>query len=174
MTYKSELTLAMTALGRDPLCRFIGYGMRRNGANGTLVGVPQSSIMETTVAENLMVGIACGISLKGYKPLVFIERFDFILNAMDAIVNHMDKIRQLSDDQFKPAAIFRVVVGNKKKPRFTGPTHVQDFTEAMQLLVSFPVVRLTRPEEIAGNYAAAKESLEHGQSTMLVEYKDLL
>lgn len=162
----------MTELGRDPKFRFIGYGMKRNGGGGTFSGVPLSSIVETTVAENLMTGLAIGLSLKGYKPLVFFERFDFILNALDAIVNHMDKMQRISDGQFKPAAIFRVVVGNTKNPRFTGLTHTQDFTEAMRLLVSFPVIKIHRPEEVAGIYAAAKESLELGHSTMIVEEKD--
>lgn len=169
---KAELTKAMTDLGRDPMFRFIGYGMKRNGGGGTFKGVPVSSIVETTVGENLMAGIAIGLSIKGYKPLVFFERFDFILNALDAIVNHLDKMQRISDGQFKPACIFRVVVGNVGKPRFTGPTHTQDFSEAMRLLVSFPVIKIKRADEIENIYAAARESLELGHSTMIVEEKD--
>lgn len=171
---KKELTEAMTALARDPKMRFIGYGLRRNGASGTLAGVPASQIVETTVAENLMMGIGIGLSLKGYKPLVFFERFDFILNAMDAIVNHLDKLQRMSDGEFKPACIIRCVVGNSEKPRFTGPTHTQDFTYAMRELVSFPVVQIHRANTVPNIYAAAKESLDLGHSTMIVEYKDLM
>lgn len=170
---KAELTKAMTALAQDPKMRFVGYGLKRNGAGGTLAGVPTEQIVETTVAENMMTGLAIGLSLKGYKPLVFFERFDFILNALDAIVNHLDKLEQLSDGQFKPACIFRVVVGNKTKPRFTGPTHTQDFSEAISRMVSFPVFRVLHADEIADIYAAAKEHLDLGHSTMIVEKKDL-
>lgn len=171
---KAQLTEAMTALARDPKMRFVGYGMKRNGAGGTLAGVPQEQIIETTVAEGMMTGLAIGLSLKGYKPLVYFERFDFILNAADAIVNHLDKLQRISDGEFKPACIFRVVVGNRLKPRFTGPTHTQDFTDAMQDLVSFPVIRLGANDNVANTYAAAKESLDAGHSTMIVELKDLL
>ena len=170
---KPELTDAMTALARDPLMRFVGYGLKHNGAGGTLKGVPVAQMVETTVAENMMTGLAIGLSLKGYKPLVFFERFDFILNALDAIVNHLDKMQRISGGEFRPACIFRCVVGNKMKPRFTGPTHTQDFTYAMQELVTFPVVRLTHAQDVAHAYEAAKESLDAGHSTILVEYKDL-
>lgn len=169
---KTELTRAMTMLGQDPLMRFVGYGLRRNGAGGTLAGVPSASIVEVTVAENLMSGIAIGLSLAGLKPLVFFERFDFVMNATDAIVNHLDKLRAISDGQFAPACIFRCVVGNKRKPRFTGPTHTQDFTDAMRLLVSFPVVQIMQSSEVERVYEDAKLALDAGHSTMIVEYKD--
>jgi pyruvate/2-oxoglutarate/acetoin dehydrogenase E1 component len=119
----------MESLAADPLVRFVGYGVRIGGrAQGTLKNVPDSQLIEMPVAENLMVGFAIGLALKGLKPVVFIERFDFILNALDAIVNHLDKIETISRGEFKPAMILRIVVGNKSKPLFTGETHTQDFT----------------------------------------------
>ncbi len=179
MTYKGELCSAMTALAADPLVRFIGYGIRIGKAGGTLKDVAESQLIETPVAENLMVGMAIGLALKGLKPVVFIERFDFILNALDAIVNHLDKLNDISRGEFNPCIILRVVVGNKEKPLFTGPTHCQDFSEAMRHLVNFPIFRLTEPDPIQGHYAAALRSLSkpyeaHRNSTMLVEYKDLM
>jgi pyruvate/2-oxoglutarate/acetoin dehydrogenase E1 component len=179
MTYKDSLTAAMNELAQDPLVRFIGYGVRHGGkAAGTLAGVPENQLIETPVAENLMVGLATGLSLAGMRPVVYIERMDFIMNAMDAIVNHLDKIEVLSQGQFRPAVILRVVVGNKNKPLFTGVTHTQDFIQAMALLVSFPVIGLTRQEDIQPHYKLARETISAGGSSrksfMLVEYKDLI
>lgn len=176
MTYKEALTAAMNELAADPLVRFIGYGVRYGArAMGTLKGVRDDQLIETPTAENLMVGVAIGISLRGFKPVVFVERMDFILNAADAIVNHLDKITKLSDGEFRPAAILRVVVGNRDKPLYTGPTHCQNFSHAMRQLVSFPVRELCHAKEIAGAYRGAKQMLDDlGQSTMLVEMKDLL
>lgn len=169
---RKELTAAMTALAKDPKRRFVGYGLRRNGAGGTLAGVQASQIVETTVAENMMTSLAIGLSMHGLRPLVFFERFDFVMNAMDAIVNHLDKMQRISCGEYRPAVIFRMVVGNKCKPRFTGPTHTQDFTYGMQELVTFPIVRITHAHEVENAYAAAAESQALGHSTMLVEYKD--
>ena len=175
MTYKEQLTLAMDNLAADKATRFIGYGVKIGGrALGTLKNVPDAQLIETPVAENLMVGLATGMSLAGLRPLVFIERMDFILNALDAIVNHLSAASKISRGQFRPAAILRVVVGNRHKPLYTGPTHVQDFTEAVRLMVDFPVVRLTEAGQIAPAYFEAHEGLHCGRSTMLVEHKDLL
>ena len=175
MTYKGQLTAAMNLLATDTATRFIGYGVKIGGrAAGTLSAVPDCQLVETPVAENLMVGLATGMSLAGLKPIVFIERMDFILNALDAIVNHLSAARDISCGEFTPAAILRVVVGNKTKPLYTGPTHVQDFTDSVRAMVNFPVLKLTSPDEIVPAYQDALDALSLGRSTMLVEMKDLL
>jgi pyruvate/2-oxoglutarate/acetoin dehydrogenase E1 component len=175
--YKEALTAAMVDLATDPAVRFIGYGVKiGGGAHGTLKSVSESQLIETPVAENLMVGLAIGMSLAGLRPVVFIERFDFILNALDAIVNHLDKIETMSRGQFKPAVILRVVVGNKDKPFFTGATHTQDFTVAIKSMLTpdFLVHQLFSPQEIAFRYDQARAYQVLGRSTVLIEYKDLL
>ena len=94
--------------------------------------------------------------------------------AADAIVNHLDAAAKISRGQFRPAVIIRVVVGNRTKPLFTGHTHTQNFAQAFRALVSFPVVELTQPWEVASRYLAAEMAQRGGISTMLVEFKDLL
>ncbi len=176
LSYKDELTKAMESLAQDPLVRFVGYGVKIGGrAGGTLKNVSDSKLIEMPVAENLMVGFAIGISLKGLKPVVFIERMDFILNALDAIVNHLDKIEALSHGEFRPAIILRIVIGNRSKPLFTGKTHTQDFTPALKSLVSFPVIALHDASQIQREYTAAHDRLGRlSTSTALIELKDLM
>ncbi|MDE1170866.1 MAG: hypothetical protein PW734_06630 [Verrucomicrobium sp.] len=174
MTYREALTHSMEEMARDPATCFIGYGVKYGGkAAGTLKNVPDSQLIETPVAENLMVGAAIGMALKGRKPVVFIERFDFILNAADAIVNHLDKIHAISQGEFSPNIILRVVTGNRSKPLFTGETHVQDFSEAFRSMVAFPVHALRSAEEVSGRYQTAFSGLNK-HSSMLIEYKDLI
>lgn len=178
ISYKEALTRSMTEMAKDPLVCFVGYGVKKGRAAGTLKDVPEAQLIETPVAENLMAGLAIGLSLTGRRPVVYIERFDFILNALDAIVNHLDKFQRLSKEQFSPAIILRVVAGNKNKPLFTGLTHTQDFTDAMRKLVTFPVERLESAEGIEAAYSNAHASLTRkppfNSSTMLVELKDLI
>jgi pyruvate/2-oxoglutarate/acetoin dehydrogenase E1 component len=172
MTYKESLTMAMTRLGQDPATVFVGYNVRYGSlANGTLANVPISQRIETPVAENLMGGMAIGLSLGGLKPVVYFERFDFILNAMDAIVNHLDKMGLMSQGQFNPKVIIRVLVGAKNMPLFTGPTHTQDFSDAFRHLVSFPVIQLkgSGPSP-AETYQWASEM---SSSSMIIEYREL-
>jgi len=174
MTYKESLTAAMTALGRDPLTCFLGYGVTNDKAGGTLAGVSAEQLIETPVAENLMAGLAIGMALTGRRPLVYFERFDFVLNAADAIVNHLDKMALMSRGEFSPAVILRCVVGNTRKPLFTGETHTQDFTDAFASMLRMPVLTCHHASHVESIYAQAQEAQACGGSTMIVEYKDLL
>jgi pyruvate/2-oxoglutarate/acetoin dehydrogenase E1 component len=143
MKYKDAITMGMELLARNPKTMFFGYNVKYGGmANGTLKNVPENQLFETPVAENLMVAVAIGMSLEGYFPVVYFERFDFILNALDAIVNHLEKIKDMSHNEYDPKVIIRAVIGNTKAPLYTGATHTQDFTEALSKLTSIPVVKL--------------------------------
>jgi pyruvate/2-oxoglutarate/acetoin dehydrogenase E1 component len=173
-TYKQALTDSMATLAGDPARRFVGYGLTHGRCAGTLAAARPEQIIETPVAENLMAGAAIGLSLAGLKPVVFIERADFLLNALDAIVNHLDKIALLSRGEFKPAVILRIVVGNSKKPLFTGATHTQNFAFALQQMVSFPVYELLDAEKVETCYLEAVSNQDRGVSTALFEFKDLL
>jgi transketolase C-terminal domain/subunit len=174
MTYRSELTAAMTALAQDTQNRFVGYGLTRGRAMGTIPAEAAPQIIETTLAENHMVGFATGLSLMGRLPVVYFERADFLLHAADAIVNHLDKIAQLSRGRFTPAVIIRVTVGNSLKPLFTGITHTRDYARSFGSMVGFPVQVLFNAADIAPRYAAARKRQLAGVSTMLVEYKDMI
>jgi transketolase C-terminal domain/subunit len=171
MSYKDALIRANTYLAADPKTRFIGYGLLKGRAMGTLVNVPDEQIIEMPVAENLMMGVATGMALAGLAPVVFIERMDFILNAMDALVNHLDKAYDLSDGEFDPKVIIRCVVGNQNKPLYTGATHIQDFSDSLQLMLKMPVFSIKDVENVSRYYNIANAV---NGSCLLVEYKDLV
>ena len=174
MTYKEKIIASMDWLALDHRTRFIGYGLVTGRAGGTLKNVSADQIIETPVAENLMAGIAIGQSLAGNLPVLYYERMDFILNAADAIVNHLCAAQHISRGKFMPAVIIRAVVGNKMKPLFTGRTHTQDFSAAFASIGGLRVVQLTATTEIGEEFSAARHDQILGESTLLVEYKDLL
>jgi pyruvate dehydrogenase E1 component beta subunit len=170
MKYKDALRQSMTFLSEDLNCRFLGYNVKYGSkANGTLVNINNNQLIETPVAENLMVGMAIGMSIEGLKPVVYFERFDFILNALDSIVNHLDKIEKLSNNEYNPKVIIRVNIGGTKKPLFTGLTHTQDFTEVLSKMVSFPVIKLVTVNDIIKYYVLASK---WETSMMLIEERD--
>lgn len=172
-TTKGLLTEAMTMLGQDPKVVFMGYNVLYGKAAGTMSGVPEEKLIEMPLAENLMTGAAIGFSLDGFIPVVWYERCDFLTCGMDAIVNHLNHIGKLSDGQHKPACIIRVCIGNKHIPLFTGPTHCQNFANAMDSMVDFPVLTLwwNKPL-ILLRYQEALERAREGISTMIFEFKD--
>lgn len=174
VTYKESIQAAMTALASNPDSRFCGYGLLTGKGGNGMKEVPNEQIAEFTVAEGLMTSAAIGMSLMGLKPLVLIERADFLFNAMDAIVNHLDKAHRISCGEFNPCVIFRVIVGNKNKPLFTGATHTQNPAAAMRQLVSFPVYECRTAEEIEAAYERAIAEQASGiGSSMVLEFKDI-
>jgi len=175
MNFKQAITESMTALAVDKRTRFVGYGMQKGRAMGTLSSVPADQIIETTVAENHMVAMATGLSLAGLLPLVYVERCDFLIHAADAIVNHLDKISTISCGQFEPAVIIRVTVGNFKKPLFTGVTHTRDHSDAFEIMCpNCHVATLSDADQVLRQFAEARQRQLAGESTLLFEYKDLI
>jgi pyruvate dehydrogenase E1 component beta subunit len=137
ISYKEAINQCMTDLGKEGAI-FIGYNVARGDAMGTLKNVPMDQKLETPVAENLMSGLAIGMSFEGFLPVIYFERHDFMLVAADAIGNHIDKIERISHGEFKVPLIIRAVTADGG-PFYSGPTHQQDFTEVFRKLVSFPV-----------------------------------
>lgn len=172
LTYRQALSQSMTMLGRDPLVRVCGYGLKVGHEKGSFAGVPFEQLVETTVAENLLAGIGIGMSLMGLKPVIFYERFDFVLNALDAIVNHLDAAEIISNGEFRPTCILRIVVGNTQNPLFTGHTHTRNHAEALKRMVRFPVWQVRSAEEVMTAYEMAYKNLSN-HSTAIVEFKDL-
>jgi pyruvate/2-oxoglutarate/acetoin dehydrogenase E1 component len=169
--YKTEIKSSMEYLSNDPNCLFIGYGLKYGSkGGGHLKDVDSSKIIETPVAENLMLSMAIGLSLEGFLPVVIYERFDFIMNAMDALVNHLDKISLISKNEFNPKVIIRCIVGSKTVPFFTGVTHTQDFSDSIQQMIDIPVYKLLESDKIDSIY---KKCYYSKKSSIIVEYKDL-
>ena len=164
--FKDAVTQGMTELG-DEGAIFIGYSIIPGDAMGTLKDVPQDQKIETPVAENLMVGLAIGMSFEGFKPVVYFERHDFMLVAADAIGNHVDKIERISHGEFKVPVVFKTVIDDGGL-FYSGPTHSQDFTNVFRELVDFPVLHPESPEEALDMYRYAKDS---DGPVMIVESK---
>lgn len=171
LTYKEAIRESMKMLAQDPLTRFVGYGLKVGRAAGSMSDAKEDQLVETTVAENLLAGIGIGLALTGLKPVLFFERADFLWNAMDAIVNHLDAVKTISNGEFNPTCILRIVVGNSEKPLYTGHTHTQNNADALRRAVRFPVWEARTPEEVSVAYAMAYKNLPH-RSTAIYEFKD--
>lgn len=174
MTYKDCIASSMTWLGEQPDTCVIGYNTTPPGGSGggSFNGFPIERRHEMPLAEALMTGVSIGMSLDGWIPVLWLERMDFILHAADQIVNHLDKLKRLSNGIHQPAVIIRVCVGNRYNPLFTGPAHIQNLSKAFREMISFPVVELKWCRSIQHSYMTAYQAAKLGSSTMLVEFKD--
>lgn len=167
MNYKEAIKQSMEKLAKDNTI-FIGYNISYGSkAYGTLADVSKSKKLETPVAESLMMGLATGMALEGFKPVVFFERHDFILNALDEIVNHLDKFKLLTGIDLP--VIIRATVG-AKKPLHPGPQHVQDFTKTFKRLIKFKIYEPKTPKEVLEVYKIVRKTKE---PTMIIERREL-
>jgi len=166
ISYKDAVNQIMSEFGEDGMI-FIGYNVVKGDAMGTLKNVPKEQKLETPVAENLMSGLAIGMSFEGFKPVLYFERHDFMLVAMDAIGNHIDKIERISHGEYKVPIIIRAVEAFGG-PFYSGPTHHQDFTKLLQTLVSFPVLDPITGVDVLKAFKGAKES---GRPAIIIERK---
>ena len=149
MSYKDELTKAMTWLGEKPDTIFIGQSVRYpgNALYETLAGVPDDKKIEVGVMEDAQMGIAIGLSLAGKIPVTIYPRFDFLLLAMNQLVNHLDK--------YPVRVIVRTCVGSRT-PLDPGPQHSGDYVEGLRsLLANVGVTDLLYPDQIMKAYQMA-------------------
>ncbi|MBE3094950.1 MAG: hypothetical protein IMZ52_07945 [Actinobacteria bacterium] len=171
MTYKEEVIKAMEMLSKDERVIFIGQNTLYDGQMyGTLTTIPKDKIIEMPIAEDMQMGISIGLALQGYIPITIYERMDFLLLAFNQLINHLDKIEQMSKGEFKPVVIIRTIIG-PKKPLYPGPQHCQDHTEMLKAgLTNINIVKLEKSCDIINEY---KKALNSNKSTVLIEIREL-
>jgi pyruvate/2-oxoglutarate/acetoin dehydrogenase E1 component len=147
MTHKEYLHQRMLELAKDPKVRFLGYNTKYGHQfNGTLKGCEESCI-EMPVAENLIMGMGIGMSLDCWKPIVCIERADFLWACADQLVNHLDKAQQLKYGKLN--LIIRTCICDDK-PLDPGPQHRGDYFHIFGNLLKEVKVLSFWPEQVEG------------------------
>ena len=167
--YLSELNRAMLMLAEHPQTLFVGQAVRYSGqaAFKSFDGVPMDRRIELPVAEDFQMGLCTGLSLEGYIPVSFYTRWDFLILAMNQLVNHLDKLPYMG---WSPKVIIRTAVG-RTAPLDPGPQHSQNHTLAVsQMLHTVKVVDLQEKKDIVPAY---EEALRSHSSTILVEHMRL-
>jgi len=171
LKYFDELKRSMEFLGSHPDTVFIGQAVEYAGTamTNTLKDISADKKLEMPVCEDLQSGIANGLALDGKIPVSIYPRWNFLLLGINQIVNHLDKISEISN--FKTKVIIRTSVGSER-PMHPQSQHVGDFTDAFRLMLkNVEVIRLDEPEQIFPAYEKALNRTD-GKSTILVEWGD--
>lgn len=171
MTYQDAIKKRCEDYAIDPMVRFVGYNtVFGSRMYGTLSGVKEDQCVEAPVAENLMAGLCMGMSLEGYRPVLCFERHDFMLLALDALVNQMDKMPWMSGGQFKFPIIVRAIVGGRR-PIDPGPMHRQDYTQPIAVMLRHtPVLSFSSVWGL--NAAWNRVGKTESGAVVVIEYKD--
>ncbi len=97
LSYPESVKEAITqAMEMDDRVFIMGQGVDDpSGMFGTTLGLQEQfgceRVFDTPLAENALMGIAVGAAIDGMRPVYFHNRPDFLLLAMDQIVNHASK-----------------------------------------------------------------------------------
>ena len=173
MKYFDEIKSSMEWLARDPRTVFIGQAVEVPGTamSNTVKDIPIARRIELPVAEELQMGMSIGLAIQGQVPVSIYPRWNFLLLALNQLVNHLDKIGVMSNSGYQPRVIIRTSIGSQRPlhPQFQ---HIGDFTDAVRLMcTTVEVVRLDEPRQI---FPAYKRALlrDDGRSTLLVEWGD--
>jgi len=172
LSYYDALTNAMTWLGEQPNTIFFGQAVcyPGTGQTNTLKNIDPKKKIEAPVCEEMQLGQSIGLSLAGFVPVSLYPRLNFLLCAMNQLVNHMDKYPLMSG--YRPKVIVRVGIGASKVGLDPQDMHKGDFTDAIRSMCStINVVKLETAEEILPAYQKAYHS---EFSTILVEHSDYL
>ncbi len=173
MNYKEEIVKANSMLAQDDRTLFIGQSVCYSGhvIFSTLeeAKVPMEKRIELPVMEESQLGISTGLALAGFIPVSIFPRFDFLIIAMNQLVNHLDKFEEMTNG-WKPKVIIRTMIGSKS-PLYPGPQHCQDYTEALRkMLTNISVFKLNESALVMPIY---QEALKSERSTILIEMGDL-
>ncbi len=117
-----EVTLAeatrlavLQEMRRDSRVWVLGEDVARGGLFGQYRGFLDefgpARIVSTPISESTIMGAGLGAALVGTRPIIEMRIFDFVMCAMDELVNQVAKIRYMFGGQARPAVVVRMPHG---------------------------------------------------------------
>ena len=155
--YLKEINRSMKMLSNDMRTIFIGQSVKYPGSSifESSKGIANKKKIELPVFEETQMGMSIGLALEGYIPISCYPRFDFLILALNQLVNHADKINFLTNNQFNSKIIVRTIVGSTH-PLDGGPQHTQDHTLALKKMLKYSkIIKLTNSKVIYRSYQSA-------------------
>ena len=139
------------------------------GIFGTTSGLDKifgsGRVFDMPVSENGMTGIAIGAAISGMRPVMVHQRADFILMAMDQIINNAAKWHYMYGGKKSVPLTIRTIIG---RGWGQGPQHSQNFQAIFAHVPGLKVVAPTTPYEAKGLLIA---SIEDNNPVIFVEHR---
>lgn len=115
--------------------------------SGLLETYGEKRIRDTPISEGVVVGAAVGAAMAGLRPIVEIMTINFLLLAMDMVVNHAAKLRYMSNGQISVPIVIRTVTGGGAQ---LGATHSQSLEGWFASVPGLKVVAPSDPYDALG------------------------
>jgi acetoin:2,6-dichlorophenolindophenol oxidoreductase subunit beta len=117
MKYRDALRAALEEeMERDPAVFCIGEGIGERGGSykvteGLLARFGRQRVMDTPLSEAGFVGVGVGAAIAGQRPVVEMLFIDFLMLAMDQVVNQAAKYRFMSGGEGRVPLVIRTQGG---------------------------------------------------------------
>jgi pyruvate/2-oxoglutarate/acetoin dehydrogenase E1 component len=173
MKYAAELKRSMDWLGSQSDTIFLGQAVEYPGTamTNSLTDIDKTKLLEMPVNEDMQMGITLGLALNGATPISIFPRWNFLLLAANQLVNHIDKIKLMSDGGYKPKIIIRTSIGSQR-PIHPQHQHIADYTGGFKAMCDFvDIIRLDEADQIFEAYQYAYLRTDN-RPTLLVEWGD--
>lgn len=158
MTYRQALNHTLSEeLARDPNVLLMGEEIGKFQGSyriteGLLEEFGPRRVVDTPISEEGFVGLAIGAAMLGLRPVVEIMTINFILLAIDQIVNHAAKVHYMFGGQVKAPVVIRTPSGGVGQ---LAATHSQNFENWFAYCPGLKVVAPATPYDARGLLRAA-------------------
>ncbi len=122
-------------------------------------------VFDTPLSENALTGIGIGAAITGMRPVYFHNRPDFLLLAMDQIVNHASKYSYMFGGRLKIPLVIVAVIG---KGWGSGAQHSQSLHG---LFMHVPGLRLVMPSTAYDAKGLLVTSIADGNPVIFIEHR---
>jgi len=96
---------------RDPSVLYFGQNMATTENHDFVAAYGHDRVRVTPISETAEIGMAVGAALAGFRPVVELYMAEFMLVAMDQVVNEAPRFRYMSGGQVKVPLVLKAGYG---------------------------------------------------------------
>lgn len=171
MRYAIRSALAL-GMERDPTVLLFGEDVAKAGGvfkvtEGLLERFGPQRVWNTPISENSMAGMALGLAVSGFHPVLEIMFSDFLLMAMDGLGNEAAKMRWTSGGQHCVPLVVRTACGG-------GMGWASHHSQTLDsLLLSTPGIKIVTPSNAYDAKGLLLSALRDPNPVVFFEHKSL-
>src|SRR5580692_1817767 len=98
-------------MARDETVVFYGQDVAPSDDDPLVKAFGRDRIRVSPISETAEIGMAVGLALSGYRPVVELLMSEFMLVAMNQVTNEAPRLRYMSGGQVKVPAVFKAGYG---------------------------------------------------------------
>ena len=173
MKYREALRAALDEeMERDPSVFVVGEGIGERGGSykvteGLLAKFGPNRVIDTPLSEAGFVGLGVGAAIAGQRPVVEMLFIDFLLLAMDQVINQAAKYRFMSGGEGRVPLVIRTQGG-------TGNSLAGQHSQSLEALYyHIPGLKVVMPATPRDAKGLLKSAIRDEDPVIFIEHKQL-